>query len=138
MPKASFTSGFLWLNSENSAKGHSLNALSPLRSILNSGGEKLRCAEPQARREAAGSPAFSPFFLEGESVLLADWAVLAERGLGSSMVGRGGAAAPKASTSSSFANGISAWGLLCSKSGGTGDSRAPVGDWSLNASEDSL
>lgn len=81
--------------------------------------------------------AFPPFFLEGESVLLAVGATLAESGLGSSTVGKDGAAAPKASTSSSFTNCISVEGLPGSGMDGTGG-LARVGDWSLNASEDSL
>lgn len=88
-------------------------------------------------RKELGRAGLPPFFLEGESVLLAVGATLAERGLGSSIVGKGGAAAPKASTSSSFTNCISVGGLPGSGTDSTGG-LARVGDWSLNASEDSL
>lgn len=76
----------------------------------------------------------APLFLEGESILLAVGTALAAGALSSSAIGNGGAAAPKASRSSSFTNCISVGGLVWSERGPL----AKVGDWSLQVSEDSL
>lgn len=85
------------------------------------------------RTTAPSLPGLLPF-LRGESVLLAACATLAAGGLSSSVTGRGGAAAPRASMSSSITSCISDCGWLWAAS----SAPVSVGDWSLKVSEDSL